>query len=264
VVFVRPDPSKPHVQRWVDANRNAANRDIPRPQAASLYFEGNNVIDVHHQHRQGTLALEKKWQTQDCWFRLFTTLVDTCTIDALMMIKYVKSRLDEGRTTTLTFAAILAKQLLDNTWDCESEESSHATPRQMPPPPSRVSGNAEVWQWAQSAPAQSQIHAVNVSCTLVKIADEYGRREGGKRRPCHVCWKMHQKNRKSSWLCTRCQKVVCGPNTGRGCFDIHLGIVRRGAAPESSDENGEAAPQGCRRARERVKAIYIYMTWFLI
>jgi hypothetical protein len=52
-----------------------------------------------------------------------------CTIDALMMFKYVKPRLDDVRTATLTFAAILAKQLLDNTWDCESEEASHATRR---------------------------------------------------------------------------------------------------------------------------------------
>ena len=53
---------------------------------ASLYFKGNNVIDVHNQNRQGTLALEKKWNTKDCWFRLFTTLVGMCTIDALKML----------------------------------------------------------------------------------------------------------------------------------------------------------------------------------
>ena len=57
---------------------------------ASLYFEGNNVIDVHNQNRQGTLALEKKWNTQDCWFRTFTTLVGMCTIDALKMLDYIK------------------------------------------------------------------------------------------------------------------------------------------------------------------------------
>jgi len=108
-VSVRVDPSKPHVQRWKDANGNAADRYIPQPRVASLYFEGNNVIDVHNQNRQGTLALEKKWQTQDCWFRLFTTLVGMCTIDAMMMFRRLKPRLEGRRAATLTFAALLAK-----------------------------------------------------------------------------------------------------------------------------------------------------------
>ena len=121
----------------------------------SLYFEGNNVIDVHNQNRQGTLALEKKWNTQDCWFRLFTTLVGMCTVDALKIFMYLKPppTRDEGRTKALTFAAILAKQLLDNKWYCESEDASNATPTQMLLPP-HLSGNAEVWQRPQSAPAR--------------------------------------------------------------------------------------------------------------
>jgi hypothetical protein len=82
----------------------------------------------------------------------------------------------------LTFAAILAKQLLHNRWDCESE----ATPSQMPPPPSRVLGNERVWQRAQSAPARSEIHAGGTICALMKIVDEYGRRVGDKWKACHV------------------------------------------------------------------------------
>ena len=133
---------------------------------ASLYFEGNNVIDVHNQNRQGTLALEKKWNTQDCWFRLFTTLVGMCTIDALKMIDYVKPprRGDEDGRKLLIFAAVLAKQLLDNQWeDGESEQASHATPGQMPLPPSRVSGNTEVWQRPRSAPAEYRMHVLGAT-----------------------------------------------------------------------------------------------------
>jgi hypothetical protein len=43
-----------------------------------------------------------------------------CTIDALMMFMYIKLRLDEGRTKTIPFAALLAKQLLGNAWECPS------------------------------------------------------------------------------------------------------------------------------------------------
>ena len=55
----RTDPTHPYIQRWIDAKGNRADRHIPRPQVETMYFKGNNVIDVHNQHRQGILALEK-------------------------------------------------------------------------------------------------------------------------------------------------------------------------------------------------------------
>ena len=252
VCSTRPDPKRPHVQTWKDANGNRCARDIPRPEVASLYFKGNNVIDVHNQNRQGTLALEKKWNTQDCWFRIFTTLVGMCTIDALKMLDYIKPprRGDEDRRKVLTFAAILAKQLLDNTWDCESENASNATPTQMPPPPPRLSGSAEMWQGPQSAPARSQMYAGDVQCTLVMIENVDDRYDGDKRKTCHVCWKATKKNVKSRWWCARCRKGVCGPDTGRRCFDTHAGIVSRDTVSESIPETGAEAPQATRRARE--------------
>ena len=252
VCSTRPDPERPHVQTWKDANGNRCSREIPQSRVASLYFEGNNVIDVHNQNRQGTLALEKKWHTQDCWFRLFTTLVGMCTIDALKMLDYIKPprRGDEDRRKVLTFAALLAKQLLDNKWDCESEDASNATPRQMLPPPPRLSWNEEVWPRPQSAPARSQTYAGDVPCTLIMIEDEYGRRDGDRRKTCHVCWKALNKNIKTRWWCPRCRKGVCGPDTGRGCFDTHAGIVSRETVSESIPETGAEAPRATRRARE--------------
>ena len=99
---------------------------------------------MHNQNIQGNLALEKKWHAKDCWCQLFTTLVGICTVDALNMFLYVKPRLEEGRKKVLTFAALLAKQLLDNKWeDSESEQASHAAPREMPPPP-LLSGNTDM------------------------------------------------------------------------------------------------------------------------
>ena len=92
-------------------------RDIPQPLVASLYFSDNNVIDVHNHTRQGTLALEKKWQTQDCWFRLFATLVGMCAIDGLKIFMYVKPRLEDGKKKTITFAALFANQFMDNKWE---------------------------------------------------------------------------------------------------------------------------------------------------
>ena len=61
---------------------------------------------------------------------MFTTLVGMCTIDAMMMHKHkhFNKRPKEPKTTTLLFAAILAKQLLDNKWDDCDSNASNATP----------------------------------------------------------------------------------------------------------------------------------------
>jgi len=112
----------------------------------------------------------------------------------------------------------------------------------MLPPPPRLSGNAEVWQRPQSAPARSQMHAVDVPCTLIMIEDEYGRRVGDKRKTCHVCLDVQKKNMKTRWMCARCRKGVCGPDTGRRCFDMHVGDVQGVRASESIPETDWAAP----------------------
>jgi len=168
------------------------------------------------------------------------------------MFMYFKPprRGDEGRRKIFTFAALLAKQLLDNKWDCESEDASNATPTQMLPPPPRLSGNAEVWQRPQSAPARYQTYAADLPCTSIVIENVDDRSDGDKRKLCHVCYKVQKKNTKTRWWCARCLKGVCGPDTGRRCFDVHVGIVSRGAASESIPETGAEAPHATRRARE--------------
>ena len=241
----RADTSHPHIQRWIDANGNAADRYIPRPQVATLYLKGNNVIDVHNQHRQGTLALEKNWSTHDCWSRLFTMLVGICTVDAMMMHKhFTKQRSDDSETKTLTFAAVLAKKLVDNKWDDgERETALNATPAVMAPPLPRMSGNSEVWQGAQTAPARLRTHAGSAGCALVKIEDDFGRRDGDKRKGCHVCWEVHKKIVNTQWMCECLQKGVCGPGTGRECFRIHAGISLRATTSECSNVSGDMAFQ---------------------
>ena len=45
-------------------------------------------------------------------------------------------------------------------------------------------------------------------------------------------------------------RSVCGPETGRGCFDTHARMVSRETVSESIPETGAEAPQATRRARE--------------
>lgn len=52
-----------------------------RPDIAHFLFDRLPLIDEHNKQRQSILSLETSWQTQDCWFRLLTTLVGMCVVD---------------------------------------------------------------------------------------------------------------------------------------------------------------------------------------
>mmetsp|Transcript_6315 Transcript_6315/g.13830 ORF Transcript_6315/g.13830 Transcript_6315/m.13830 type:complete len:115 (-) Transcript_6315:133-477(-) len=54
---------------------------VERPTLVSQYFKDSPKVDNHNQTRQHELALEEEWQTQDCWFRLLTTLFGICVTD---------------------------------------------------------------------------------------------------------------------------------------------------------------------------------------
>ena len=131
-------------------------------------------------------------------------------IDVLKIFIYIKPLFDgRGGRRYSPSRLYWQKQLQDSTWEGgESEQASHATLGEMPPP-SCLFGNAEVWQRPQSAPARSQMQAANVMYTLIQSDDEYGRHEGNKQRPCRVCWRVHKKIRKSRWMYVRCQKGFC-------------------------------------------------------
>jgi hypothetical protein len=85
--------------------------------------------------------------------------------------------------------------------------------------------------------------------TRFKLIRKYVGRYGDKRKPCHVCYKVLNKKVKSRWWCARCRKGVCGPDTGRRCFDTHAVIVSRDTASETIPETSAVAPQATRRAR---------------
>lgn len=54
---------------------NVCTRHVWRPEIILTYFKYSNCIDIHNQARQFDLALEKKWVTQDPYYKLYTTMV---------------------------------------------------------------------------------------------------------------------------------------------------------------------------------------------
>ena len=84
---------------------------VERPEMAHTYFSHRGVIDFHNQQRQGILQLEKKWLTQDPYFRLATSIIGIHVVDADCLYKYtLKSKVQ--KITLLEFTKILASQSL--------------------------------------------------------------------------------------------------------------------------------------------------------
>lgn len=75
---------------------------------------------MHNQLHQDSLKLEKKWVTQNPWFRLATTYVGICATDTYLMLNYhkiiytSKTAVEdmETKVSIQQFAGILANQLI--------------------------------------------------------------------------------------------------------------------------------------------------------
>ena len=109
----------PYEMKFTDSHGNIHVRLVDRPSVISEFFEVSNAVDKHNQARQHELALEKKWDTRDPYFRLVTTLVGINVVDTwkLSMHHTLFSRLQmkhnaEQSMTIKVFAGILTKQLL--------------------------------------------------------------------------------------------------------------------------------------------------------
>ena len=62
-------PGTAYIAKFTDGEGLIASREVGRFVAASRYFGYSDRIDMHNNRRQYELGLEKKWVTQDPWFR---------------------------------------------------------------------------------------------------------------------------------------------------------------------------------------------------
>ena len=214
------DPGNPYQMAIKDVEGDRIVRSVPRPEIVGKYYEMNGGIDVHNKMRQGDLALEKHWVTQDPYFRIFTTLIGICVTDAFNMMKYRigDHRSDPRRHWSLReFAGVLAHQLLNNKW----EEPQNASRRQ--PNSSEVDALLETQEGADDL---DQMRFLQHRLERVPGTRPNG---GGKQIRCHVC------GAHTSWYCVAPGCVgrkggaycgICPGTSSRDCFDVHRGIVR--------------------------------------
>jgi hypothetical protein len=107
---------EPYVARFPDANGNVAQRNVPRPDVISKYFNDSNVIDSHNQARQYELALEKRWITHNGWMRIATTVIGITVTDAWRAFKHAMPLKKHKEITLKEFADRIAFDCIYNSY----------------------------------------------------------------------------------------------------------------------------------------------------
>jgi len=206
-------PGNPHDRvRWLqmgeDAERVALKFKLP--QVAQAYLECCAQIDRHNRCRQNDLQLEHKLPTHVWSMRVSVSLSGMCVVDSWLL--YSGARGETAALTQRQFYEDLAAHLIDNTFDTVGVRA-RATP--------------------SSAPVE-EVGAPLRYGVGIHVTPRGKRRSGasvgaGDHRDqcnCRVC-----KRHKSSQVCSGCrggvdgEMFLCGPKTGRSCFEAHLRTV---------------------------------------
>ena len=180
----------PYQQRYPDKYGNLRTRAVPRPKIISDYFQESNNIDSHNQLRQAELKLEKRVLTNDCWLRIWTTLVGMTITDALRSLKFIgkKTRSNNAYMSINKFANRLAYECLHNNYD---EEGSYNLPSIIKA--AKLPVNAVTMDGITHMSSVSG-NSHTPACYIDKHGVEHfmGILDTAKRRCCRVCYRDHK------------------------------------------------------------------------
>jgi hypothetical protein len=208
-------PGEPYIAKFPDANGNVAQRSVPRPAVISNYFNDSNVIDTHNQACQFKLALEKRWVTQDCFFRVTTTLIGMTVTDCWRAYKHALKPI-----TIKEFADCLAHDCIYNPHSDVAALNTYlaiSTDAIDTPRPAVETGGR-----------QSDVSSVTEATTTVNVFIEHPfnknpeREQGGKGRPIRRHCKFPGCSKTTALMCfnRRCLQYSyeCSHGTVFGVF----------------------------------------------
>lgn len=104
-------------------------RSFPIPMVFETLFRNLPRIDVHDHLRQGTLALERTWMTQNWVKRVFSTILGMSITDAFLAFNLENNLAEDEGPAFPDFISRLAYQLIHNTFDEIDFQSPQASRR---------------------------------------------------------------------------------------------------------------------------------------
>ena len=184
---------------------------VPRPQIVQEYFDGAAKIDIHNHFRQGRqgVALEQRGTMR--WdFRFYQTILGMVEVDSFLAYR----RFCPHRATTkhVDFLRVLVQGLLDNTIGCAPD-----APVLRPRPGDAGADGSPMHSLRQNRTAPYFIGKAATAKAVGKPEPQCILR-------CRVCGKN------ASYYCPfcssddskpRCMHALCGPKSGRTCFEAH-------------------------------------------
>jgi hypothetical protein len=223
--------------KWTESHKNVHIRHVDRPDAISKIFEQSNTIDSHNQLRQGQLALEKCWVTQDCWFRLQTTLVGINVTDTFRIATH-HNKITKGNYPIREFAGVLSSQLLCHAKALESP----VAPRNLKcslrfksptladdtPPRVLVMPTSSPSQPPEALYSLIDQNGKEHHCVRFKKARDKNGKNQTKIQTCFAC-KENNKTTLCGQYCYTCNKSFCTAShkQTRDCFKQHVEEICR-------------------------------------
>ena len=212
-----------YYQRRNDPYGNLYDKIVEHPEIADTYFTYSGAIDSHNKLRQGHLKLEKKWKTQDPWFRLSTTIIGMYVIDSYQLYRYNLKKTYQVMSV-LEYTEVLAAQLLHNCYDdLEIEENDPDQMAHMDSENYSLRENYDINGFDKYYHLRNE----NLPHQLVKNPIKIGK--NGKRyhmgNDCVMCKKKNVR-RQTTFTCRGCNVALCSPvlvertQAPRDCFRL--------------------------------------------
>ena len=247
------EPGQPYIAKFRNRDGKLVKKHIARPKVLVQFFSVANVIDVHNHIRQGTLHLQKWRRTEDCWFRLFTSIIGIILTDCWLGYKYA-IKLAEKRSkwrhkhhdiTIQEFTDWMAEALINNPFDKTTEPEIIDLALLEEDEANRTSSAASVETGMNTA---TTADSTTVGSTTVGASTQgssissisfgsaggkrhsvcvYKRKYGVEsRQRCHWCTytKPAKMNIRAWHYCRECGAAFCypGKRTNRNCFIEHV------------------------------------------
>ena len=213
-----------YTSKFEDGYGNTSSKQLPRPAVAHLLYDFLPLIDEHNKTRQNALALERKWPTKNCWFRLITTFVGMAVVDLQRWDRCQREGAHKKTRTRRNLHLEFDGEDIDVAYDFDIMVMADLIAKGVRLPRLRyrdtVQPTARVGN-ARDGANDGYRHKLERLRTRGKLQNSKGK---ASQRTCYWCRK-HGETRNTQWVCTDCGMSLCNVSRRKeewNCVKGHL------------------------------------------
>ena len=200
----KPDSNNPYMLKFQDTNGNTIYRPMGRPAVLDTYYDSCGLIDNHNHLRQGNLAYERKWTTQNCWFRFFSTLVGIQVVDSFNLLNILCQTYKNKEYSIVQHAEVLGTELVEMAEEIELQLKEAEVAAVL-----TVKFNTQ-----GNAVDEFEPTCVPTRFPWVDKPDSSSSKRYRQAQHCVWCWATQKTKRCTTWHCPKCNVALCRNGTG--------------------------------------------------